>query len=117
MDMGTLSAKKINAAIQKAKNLGFCEEPVTLGGDVEVVLRSLRPDEYESIAEELKDLQGDLQVLNAFQKAHICRSICQINGVDFRGVTLVEVEEPDPKTPGQMKTFKRELHEYIRREI
>jgi hypothetical protein len=42
--MGTISAKNINQALTKARDVGYVEEPFTIG-DVSIVLRNLRPDQ------------------------------------------------------------------------
>lgn len=110
--MRTLSAKKLS--LEKARNLGIYEEPVTIG-DCELVLRNLRPDEYESALADCSELE-DLAYLNAFQKAHVSRAICQVNGQDLREVEYIEDEEPDPKT-GKMKTVRVERHEYLRKHL
>lgn len=109
--MGTISARKITDALAKARNVGLVEERFTIF-DCEVVLRNLRPDEYTACIDECKELE-DAAFMYAYQKAHICRSIIEINGVDLRDVDFVEVEEDDPKKPGSTKTVKLELHKYV----
>ena len=66
--MGTVSAKQLNTAMAKAKAVGMVEEGFTIG-DCEVVLRNLRPDEYEAVVAETSELE-DLTYLNAYQSAH-----------------------------------------------
>ena len=113
--MGTISAKTLNEALAKAKNVGVVEESFVIG-DCEVTLRNLRPDEYAAV---LQDCQGleDVQYLNTYQKGHIARSIVAINGVDLHGVEFVDSEEPDPKKPGQAKHVKLELHTYLLKNV
>jgi len=111
----TISAKQLNDALEKARSVGIVEEPFNVG-DVEVVLRNLRPDEYEAIIDETKELE-DVQYLDAYMKGHIARSLVQLNGFSFRGVQFVECEEPDPKKPGQLRAVKRELHDWIKQEV
>lgn len=116
--MGTVSAKKITEALTKAKDIGLVEEPLTLG-DCALVLRNLRPDEYNAIFQECKDLE-EIEHLFGFQKAHLSRSIVEINGVDLREANFIEVEEEfvDAKTgETRTKTVKLERHAFIRREI
>jgi hypothetical protein len=113
--MGTASAKQLTAALVKAKAVGMVEEGFTIG-DCEVVLRNLRPDEYEAVVAETSEYD-DLAYLNAYQKSHVCRSIVEVNGVDLRDIDFVEVEEPDPKDKTKTKTVKRELHDWIRRYV
>jgi hypothetical protein len=115
MKMGTISAKKLNEALSRAKNVGLVEESFIIDG-CDLTLRNLRPDEY---AATLQDCQGleDVSYLNAYQRGHIARSIIAINGVDFHETEFVEVEEDDPKKPGQIKLVKLELHNYLSRYI
>ncbi len=110
--MRTLSAKKLS--LEKARDLGIYEEPLTLG-DCELVLRNLRPDEYEQVLTECAELD-QLEYVNVFQKAHVSRSICSINGIDLRDVDFIEDEEPEPKT-GRMRNVKVELHAYLRKNV
>lgn len=114
--MGIISAKQLNASLEKAKGVGIVEgEPFTIG-DCEVVLRNLRPDEYESIVSETKELE-DLVYLDEWQKGHVARAVVQLNGVDLRGTKFVEDEEPDPKNKGQVRAVKREVHDWLRKNI
>ncbi len=125
--MGTISAKKITAALDKAKDVGVVEEPLTIG-DVTIVLRNLRPDQYTAIYEENKEREG-IDSLYSFQKGHICRSLVEVNGVDLRDVDFVEVEEEvkDPKTQDvvidpqtnapKIKKVRLERHDYVAKYI
>lgn len=113
--MGIVSGKQLTEALQKAQAVGMVEESFKIG-DCEVTLRNLRPDQYEGVIQECKDLE-DVAYLNKWQEGHVCRSIVQINGVDLRDADFVEVEEPDPKNKGQVKTVKRELHDWLRRHV
>lgn len=110
--MGTLSARALRESLQKARNLGIVEERLTLFDDCELVVRNLRPDEYEQIQAEIKDENG-IEYLYAFQLAHVKRAIVELNGQDFRDVQFVEDEEEDPKKPGQMRTIKLELADWL----
>ena len=92
--MGVVSAKQLNEALAQAKSVGLVEEKFKMG-DCEIAVRNLRPEEYESVVQECKDLE-DLAYLNKWQEGHVCRSIIEINGVDLRDTDFVEVEEPDP---------------------
>jgi hypothetical protein len=113
--MGIVSAKQLTEALQKARSVGMVEETFTIG-DCEVTLRNLRPDEYEAVLQECKDLE-DVAYLNKWQEGHVCRSIVQINGSDLRDIDFVEVEEPDPKKQGATRQMKRELHDWLRKNI
>lgn len=112
--MRIISAKKLSEALTKAQGVGLVEERFTIG-DCEVVLRNLRPDEYESIIGETHD-EEDLAYLNAYQKSHVSRSIVELNGQDLRDVQFVDVEEDDPKT-GKTRSIKIELHAWITKNI
>jgi hypothetical protein len=110
--MGTLSARALRESLKKAENIGIIEERVTLFDTLEVIVRNLRPDEYEAIYAECKGLE-DVDYLYGFQLAHVKRAIVEMNGVDLRGVQYVEDEEDDPKKPGQTKTIKLELPDWL----
>lgn len=124
--MATISAKKIQGALAKAKDVGVVEEPCTIG-EFTFVLRNLRPDQYTAIYEENKEKES-IDGLYSFQKSHICRSIIEVNGVDLREADFVEVEEEvkDPRTgepvleptgDPKVKKIRLERHEYVRRYI
>jgi len=113
--MGVVSGKQLSEALQQAKAVGLVEERFKVL-DCEVVVRNLRPDEYEAVVQECKDLD-DLAYLNKWQEGHVCRSIVEINGYDLRDTQFVEVEEPDAKNPQQTRTKKRELHDWLRRNV
>ena len=106
-----LSAQKISAALDKAKNICIVEETVEIAG-VQLVVRNLRPSDYENITKATVDATNEAEYLYAWQKAHICHALVEVNGVDFRGVDFVEVEEIDSK--GQKKTVKLETKSYLR---
>jgi len=108
--MGTIDGRKLKDALAKAKNIGLVEETFLIE-DCELVLRSLRPDEYAASHQDCQGLDG-IAYLNAFQFGHLSRSIVKVNGVDFRDVDFVTVEEPDSKS-GQLKNVKLERHAYL----
>lgn len=109
--MRTISAKKLS--LEKARGLGLHEEPVTIG-DCELYLRNLRPDEYEASLADCAELD-EMPYLNAFQKAHVSRAICAINGVDLRDVDFIEDEEPTKD--GKTRNIKIERHVYVRKHV
>lgn len=113
--MGTLSARTLRDSLQKAKGVGLVEERFTIG-DCDVVVRSLRPDEYEALITDCKGLE-DVTYLNTFQMGHVNRALVELNGVSFRDVQFVDDEEPDPKKPGQMKPVKLELHRWLEKNV
>jgi len=113
--MATLSARSLTQALSQARNIGLVEEPFVVG-DTSIVVRNLRPDQYDSIFKECQGL-SDVEYLNAWQMGHICRSICELNGIDLREVQYIEDEEPDPKKPGQIRTIKLEAHSWLRKNI
>lgn len=114
--MGTLSARNLRESLAKARNVGIVEERVTLFADAELVVRNLRPDEYEAIARDCEGQDG-LEYLYAFQEGHVKRAIVELNGLDLRDVQFIEDEEEDPKKPGQTKTVKLELHDWLQKNI
>lgn len=113
--MGTLSARNLTQALSQARNIGLVEEPFVVG-DVSVVVRNLRPDQYDSIFKEVQGL-SEVEYLNAWQVGHVSRAICELNGVDLREVQYVEEEEADPKRSGATKTVRTELHTWLYRNV
>jgi len=109
--MGTVSAKRIEAALERAKGVGEVEEPFTVMGCA-VTLQSLKPADYEAINQETSELE-DLAYLNAFRVGHLSRSIVELNGLNLRKVDYVEVEVEDPRTK-DLKPVKVERHAYLR---
>jgi hypothetical protein len=113
--MSTISGKQLLGSLNKAKKLGVVELSFDLDG-CSVTLRSLRPSEYEAILAECEELE-EVAYMNAFQKAHVARSIQQLDDIDFREVDFVEVDEPDPKKPGHTRVVKHELHSWMRKNV
>lgn len=103
--MAVLKAKSLKSALERARKVGLVEEAVTVAG-CPLVLRSLTPEEYEAINDEVKDLE-EVAYLHGFQIGHLSRAIVEIDGVDLRDVDLVEVEEGD-------KPVKLEKHAWLR---
>lgn len=93
--MATLHATRILEALQKAKQVGRIEEPVTIGG-CPLVLQNLTPDDYEAINAGLESLE-EVEYLHAFQAEHVARSIVELGGQDLRGIDFVEDEVPSGK--------------------
>ena len=114
--MGVMLARSLRESLKKAQNVGIVEERVQLFDDCEVAVRNLRPDEYESIHAEIKELDG-MPYLFGFQKGHVKRAIVELNGQDLRDVQFVEDEEDDPKRPGQTKNVKLELADWLDKNI
>jgi hypothetical protein len=114
--MGVLSARSLRESLKKARNIGIVEERVQLFDDCEVVVRNLRPDEYEAINAEIKELDG-VTYLFGFQFGHVKRAIVELNGQDLREVQFIEDEEDDLKRPGQTKTVKLELADWLAKNI
>lgn len=110
----TISAKTLAGAVEKARDLGIYEELVQLSEECGVCLRSLRPTEYDLALAECKGLEG-MEYLYTFQKSHVSRAICELNGQSLREVKFVEVDEPDPKDPNKVKSVKLELYAYLRK--
>lgn len=108
MGMTTVQENRILGALTQAQNVGLVEERVTVCG-CPVVLRNLRPEEYEAILQESSD-KKDASFLYAFQMGHICRAVCEISGVDLRGLEYIETQEGDKKV-----TLER--HEWMRAKV
>lgn len=111
--MAKLQAKKINEALKKAQRVGEVELPFSIMG-CSVVLRSLRPEEYESALRAV-DEYADLQYINAFKREHICRAICEVNGESLREYDFVEVEVEEPDRTGTLvvKKISLERHKFV----
>ena len=108
--MSTIAAKKLHDALAKARNVGLVEEAFTIES-CDLVFRNLRLDEYSAAIQDCNGLEGT-DYMNAYQTAHICRSIVEVNGVDLRDVEYVEIEEEDPKT-NRPKKVRLELYKYL----
>lgn len=113
--MSTITAKKLNEALAKAKNVGLVEETFILD-DCEVTLRNLRPEEYVAVLQACQGLD-DVAYLHAYQAEHIARSIVVINGTDLHDTKYVMDEESDPKELEKLRTVKLELHTYLLKNI
>jgi len=109
--MSIVTAKKLNEALIKAKNIGLVEETFILE-DCELTLRNLRPKEYVEVLQMCQGLD-DVSYLNTYQTEHISRAIVAINGVDLRDTKYVTEEEPDPLNPDKSRSVKVELHSYL----
>src|ERR1700744_3789741 len=90
--MATLKAKRLQEALQKARNVGRVEEAVTID-DCAMVLQNLAPEDYNLIVQETADLEG-AEYLHAYQIAHVSRSVVEIEGVDLRDVQFIEDDVP-----------------------
>jgi hypothetical protein len=113
--MSTITAKKLNEALAKAKNVGLVEETFILD-DCEVTLRNLRPEEYVAVLQACQGLD-DVAYLHAYQAEHIARSIVAINGMDLHDTKYVMDEEPDPKEIEKLRPIKLELHTYLLKNV
>jgi hypothetical protein len=90
--MATLNSKRLQAALQKVRDVGRAEEPVIIDG-LNLVLQSLPPAAYVAIIQETEELDG-AEHLYAYQLGYVCRSIIEIEGVDLRDVDFVEDDVP-----------------------
>jgi exonuclease VII small subunit len=107
-----LKATKIQDAIQKAQRVGEAEEKFTIDG-CEVVLRSLQPDEYQAILDEIADLE-DAAYAKAYREGHLCRSLIEINGESLREYDFVEVEsEEEVDGVKQLRPIAIERHKFV----
>jgi len=109
--MGTVSAKDLFASLERARNMGLVEEKFDLCGHA-LVVRNLRPNEIEAVLESCKGLE-DLAYFNTYQREHVARGLCELDGFDLRAVDFIDDEEPDPKKPGQVKKVRVECHRWI----
>lgn len=112
--MASISARKLQDSLARAREIGIVEQDVEIEG-TKIILRNLRPDQYEAAMAECKETT-DLEYLNNFQKSHISRAIAEVNDVNLRKVDFIEVEEQDPKT-GKERVVKVETHAYLRQNL
>jgi len=113
--MAKLQAKKIAEALKRAQRVGEVEEAFTVSG-CDVVLRSLRPAEYEAAMAAVAELE-DVAYIQAFKLEHISRSIVELNGESFRDHEYVEVdvEELDNSTGrAVVKPVTLELYQFFK---
>ena len=113
--MATLHESKIQEALDKACDVGIVEESFNVMG-CNVVLCNLRPEAYQEVVDETRDLE-DVNFAYAYQMGHICRSIVELGELDLRGIDFVETELPDSKNPGKTKQITLERHEWLRKKI
>jgi len=113
--MGTVSAKELLASLDKARNMGLVEEAFDLCGH-SLMVRNLRPTEVEAVLESCKGLE-DLPYVNAYQREHVARAICELDGYDLREVEFIDDEEPDPKKQGSMKRVRIERHKWLNERV
>jgi len=113
--MATIAESRIKEALDKASNIGFVEEKFTVMG-CSVVMRNLKPDEYQSVVDETRELK-DVEFAYAYQMGHVSRAIIEIGDLDLREVEFVETEVPDSKNPGQKKTVNLERHDWIKKKV
>ena len=107
-----LSSQKIGAALNRAKNICIVEEPVDIDGN-HLVVRNLRPAEYDTIMKSLAGIKVEAEYLNAWQVGYGRHAIVEVNGVDLRGVDFIETDETDSKG----KKVKFELATYLRDQL
>ena len=113
--MTTIQENRILEALAKASNIGLVEEPCTVMG-CHVVLRNLRPEEYQAVSAETEGML-DAEFLFAYQMGHLCRSIIEVGELDLRTVDYVETEVPDPTNPGSTKRVSLERHDWLRKTV
>jgi len=90
--MATLQASKVLEALNRAKQVGRVEIPVTIDG-CSIVLQNLTTSDYNDIHAETEDLD-EVAYLYGFQEGHICRAIVEIGDQDLRDVQFIEEEVP-----------------------
>ncbi len=104
--MAVLKASRLKTVLDKARNAGQVEEPVTIAG-VDLVFRSLNSEAYNDILGELDEVPEKSYPV-CYQIEHICRSIVEIDGADLRDVDFIEVDVDSGKP------VKVERHQWVR---
>lgn len=88
----TIRAGQLRDALQKAQGVGRVEEELVIDG-CHLILQSLKPDEYNSINDEVEGLE-DLEYFHGFVVAHVSRAVCEIDEMDLRDVQFIEDVAP-----------------------
>ena len=109
--MGSISARDLLASLGKARDMGLVEETFDVCGH-NLVVRNLRPPEIEAVLEACKGLE-DLGYVNAYQREHVARAVCELDGFDLRDTDFIDDEEHDPKKQGQMRRVRVERHKWL----
>jgi hypothetical protein len=113
--MTTIAEDRIRDALARACNIGFVEERFTVMG-CSIVMRNLKPEEYQSVVDETRDLK-DVEFAYAYQMGHVSRAIIEVGDLDLREVEYIETDVPDPKNSGQKKTVNLERHDWLRKKV
>jgi hypothetical protein len=107
-----LKASKIQDAIQKAQRVGEVEERFTIDG-CDIVLRSLQPNEFQAVLDEISDLE-DVAYMTGYRYGHLCRSIVEVNGESLREFDFVEVDvEEGTGEDKVVRSIAIERHKFI----
>lgn len=109
-----LQASRLKGLLDQAKNVGLCEESVTVAG-LDVTVRNLRPQDYSDIYKELEPVEEGVEYMHAHQLEHVCRAICEIAGQDLRDVEFIEVERLNDKE--ELVTVNIPRHEWVKEEF
>ena len=112
--MTTLQASRLKGLLDQAKNIGLCEESVTVAG-LEVTVRNLKPQDYSDIYKELEPVEEGVEYMHAHQIEHVSRAICEIAGQDLRDVEFIEVERLNDKEEPVTVNIPR--HEWVKEEV
>jgi len=91
-----ISGKKIQQAMAKAFDLGIEEEPLNINGIV-MVVQNLPQPEWQAAVLETQELEDDDAIIDQVRFSLLSRSIIELEGVSFRGVTSIETEDEDDK--------------------
>lgn len=105
--MSSMKASRLKAILEKARNAGQVEEPVTIAG-LDLVLTSLTAQTQATIHDELKDVPESAYAVE-YQIEHVCRSIVEVDGISLREADYVEV---DGEAGGP--SVKLERHQWLR---
>lgn len=105
--MSIVKAGRLQAVLEKARNAGHAEETACIAG-LNLVFRSLQPQDYNAILKELEDV-AEASYPICYQLEHVCRSIVQIDEESLRDVKFIEMEGPPGGQP-----VKVERHQWVR---
>lgn len=119
-----LQARAIEKTMAKAFNLGISEDSFEVLG-MAVTIQNLSEEEWQKALETTSDME-DMEVsLQTIRHQFIARAIVEIDGVSFRGVSSVELDEVDESNEPIVlekveylitqvfKTWPAEVHEVI----
>lgn len=101
-----LQARSIEKSMAKAFNLGISEDSFEVLG-VQITIRNLTAPEWQSALDSAQSSEDDVEVQD-MRLQLLSRSVVELDGVSFRGVSSIELDELDVK--GNPKVIEKEAY-------